>query len=274
MPDQATATITDPPDSTDDGFDIGEVEALYDTPTDQQPVVDDTPPADEPEPTPEPGAEPAPKAKLDLNAELSEPIAGKYKTLGDVVKAIEAQASLIGKQGTELEKAKEATALLELIKTDPAKAKDEIDRMSMTPEERNLDMAIRLNADPSTVIGETVEEKLNHILAVREANQQYETSLRKVYPSWDAMTETRKQAKVELDSGVMGEPEMLHLIALGRSVRDGKLGLSGDKPDTTPLLDPAGGASAVPRSPSKPGPSVSAEDQLINDLDALDIPTL
>lgn len=187
-------------------------------------------------------------------------VLGKYRPeVPELTKALENLEGLIGRQAAQIAELKkkaetpsEAVELLQLVKTDPDKALDKMDKIRAGAVERAETVQQQFLADPDGFIDQKLSQRLETIEARQTAHHEYRTKLRQVYTpeGFDAMADMRANIKAAIDNQKIGEEELLHLAALGRAVRDGKLKPSADAPGSGLPVGPGGGGSGQPHNRS------------------------
>lgn len=218
---------------------------------------------------------------LNPDGTLKVPV-GTYRTVADVLKAVQEQATVIGRQGQELHELRTASRerqgveLLDMMENDPEKVEELLKRRKMKAESEQLARDAEFVRDPVGSAERIVERKL----AERAERDAYVRSVAASFDAqnpgeFEALAPTREILKVELYGGVhpqtgkpvkpcIGELEALHLMALGRNVVNTRLKPKERKTsEGAPSARPAAaGAGIQPRSPKGEfAPKVATPEQ-------------
>lgn len=243
--------------------------------------------APEPETPAAPVVTPDDTITIDEHGNFNQPYAGKYKTVADALKALDSKDELLGKQGTELEKAKgigdDERELLKLIRTDPMRAIERIQELEDKAQDEVLDFNVRLRNEGPKALEEVVEKTITRVLEKKQSAEQYTSGLKEFYNrtspgSFEKLEPARRKIEREIkgyqgENGnwvQLGHEELLHLAAIGFAYERAKL-TGDDKPARDQLISgPERSASTVHMKP-KPKPNERSEEDeteaLLNSVD-------
>jgi len=186
-------------------------------------------------------------------------IHGKYRTPEDAFKALENLEGLIGRKEATIsdlrkrvETPSEAAELYELLKTNPDKAQEKIDEIRGRQFELSQTTQEKFFADPAGFIQQAIAGEIQAVETRGAAARDYESKLRQVYTpeGFEAMADLRADVRAAIDSGKIGDTELLHLAAVGLAVRTRKLQLVSPTAGPGSIIGPGGGGAGQPHNRS------------------------